>query len=154
MVHTGPLEPVDHGAEQLLGARDPKDAADAVARQVGQLALGGVLKDLLGHDEGEQLGGVGRGHDRGRNAPLERVEVDIREERAPVRVGLVGRVGIRVVIVVDQPVSGWHIGDEITRLNDVAPEAGGIYATGEDGADTNDGNRALCGVVHAHRGTS
>ena len=146
-----PLQPADHRGEELLGARHAEDHRGPRAVRRLELLAEGVLEDLLRHDQREELRGVRRGDRRGGNAPAERVEVDRVEKGAPLRVGLVGRRGIRVVIVLDEPVARRHVADQVRAGEDVLPEARGVGGAGEEGAHADDGDgRAVRGRIVRH----
>ncbi len=142
------LQPADHRAEELLGAGHAEDDAHPLAVGVVELTLGRVLEDPLGHDERQELAGVRRRDRRGRHAPSHRVEVDLGDEGAALRVGLVRRLGIGVVVVLDQPVGGRHVAHAIGALEDVAPEAGRVDRAGEEGAEADDGDGGMLGGRH------
>lgn len=134
------LQPAHHAAVQLLGRGHAQDDGDAGAVQGRKLLARGVLQHALGHDERQELGGVGGGQDAGRHAETQDIEVDRRQEAAPAAVGLVGRGRIRVVVVLDQPVSGGHVADQIRAGQDVAPEPGSVQRAREEGAHADDGD--------------
>ena len=148
------LEPRRHGDGQLLRAGHAEHDADAIAGYVLEPgAREGVLEHLARHDEREELRGVGRGHQLGRDAGLGRIEVDRREEAATAGVGLVGRGGIGVVVVVHQPVARWHLAEQIGAADDVAPEAGLVGGAGEERAHADDGDGGA-GELGFEHGTS
>ena len=136
----GPLQATHHRGEELLGARDAEDHGDARTVRRLELLAEGVLEDLLRHDEREELRRVGRRDRRRRNAPAEGVEVDLVEERAPLRVGLVGGGRVGVVVVLDEPVARRDVLDQVRAGEDVLPETGGVAGAGEEGADADDGD--------------
>ena len=139
----GPLEAAGHAAHELLAGGDAEDDAHALAIEVIELPLPGVLEDLLGHHEGQDLRGVGGGHDAGRHAPGHGVELHVLQEGAPLGVGLVRHAGIGIVVVLDEPVGLGDLGHEVAAGEDVAPEARLLHAAGEERAHPDDGEGAL-----------
>ena len=51
----GALKPRTHLDEQFLGRGDADDHAGALAEGVGEVSVGGVFEELLGHDQAEKL---------------------------------------------------------------------------------------------------
>ena len=142
------LQPADHGREQLLGRGHAEDHRDPRAIHALELPAGGVTQDLLGNDQAEQLRGVGRLDDLRRHAPGRRVEVDVRDEPAALGVGLVGRAGVRVVVVLGQPVGRRDVGQQIGAGPNVGPKAGRVLRAGEQGGDADDGDGRTLQVGH------
>ena len=136
----GALEPAHERAQQLLGAGDAEDDGDAARVEGLGLEAGHVVQHGARDDEREELGGVGRREDGGRDAKTHRVERDVVQEGAALGVGLVRRLRIGVVVVLDQPVPGGDLADEILLLQDVLPEAGDVLGAGEQGAGADDGD--------------
>ena len=89
-------------------------------------ALHRVLEHLLRHDEGQQLDGVGGLHELGRGAEVQAVEGHLAEEAAALAVCLIRGRGIRIVVVLDEPVARGDISDEIAAGDNVPPEASGV----------------------------
>ena len=141
-----PLQATHHGAEQLLGRGHTQDHADALPVQLLELTGRCVFEHAPRHDQGQQLGGVGGGHDGRWHTPGYRVEIDCRNESATLGVGLVRRARVGVVIVLDQPMVGRNVGDQVGARENVPPEAGLVDRARKQGANTNDSN-GLGGIV-------
>ncbi len=143
----GALQAADHRAEQLLRARDAEDHAHPLTIGIIELSPGGVFKHALRDDECEQLTGVRGGNRRRGNAPRHGIEIDVADKRATLCVGLVRRLWVRIVVILDQPVRGGHVRDEVLLGEDIAPEPGGFHGAGKESAEANDGDG---GVVRFH----
>ena len=143
------LQPADHGREQLLAARHAEDHAHLLAIHFREVPTRRVLEHALGHDQPEQLRGVGRRGDARRDPERHRIEGHLGKERAALGVGLVGRLGIGVVVVLDQPVGRGDVAHEIAAGEDVAPEPAFVERARKQSADADhgDGNVDVGGVV-------
>ena len=64
------------GDDQLQGAGDAENDADALAVEILFRAVAGILQGLIDRHQPEELGGVGRLQGVGQNAVFERIEVD------------------------------------------------------------------------------
>ena len=146
------LQAADHVAQQLLGRGHAQQHADALAVHVGKLALRRIVQHLLRHDERQNLRRIGGGHDARWNAKLHRVKVHRGHEATALGVGLVQRLGVGVVIVFNQPVRRRHVGDQVLARKDVVPEAARVGRTGEQGADTDNGDGNLLATGFGHGG--
>jgi hypothetical protein len=117
-------EPVGaHLVGAALGAEHDRGAL-AVERPVGVPRVG---QRVGGHLEAEQLGRLDRRQRRRRDAVAQRVERDVGDEAAPLRRAPAAEVGGAVLpggveVGVDVPPLGWHLGDRVDALDDVAPE--------------------------------
>ena len=131
----GLLEAAHHGGEQLLAGGDPEDHRHPRAVDRLELVARGVAEHLLCDDQAQQLRGVGRRHDARRHAPAHGVEVDVAEEASALGVGLVLRLGIGVIVVLGQPVRGWHVRDEVLAGEDVPPETCSVGGSRKEGRD-------------------
>ena len=139
----GALKARHGGGEQLLRAGDAEHDADALAVEVGELALASVIEHLLGDDEREELRRVRGWHDVRRDAPGHRVEVHVGQEGAALGVGLVLLARVGVVVVVQEPVARGDLGHEVGTGEDVVPEAALVDGSGEEGADADDGDGGI-----------
>jgi hypothetical protein len=134
------LQPAGHRGEQLQ-RRGTEDDADPVPVQLREPAAGRVLQDPVRDEEAQQLCGVGRGELVRRDPVRHRVERHRVEEGAPAAVRLVGRLRVRVVVVVDEPVRRGYVGDEVPAGHDGAPEPFHVGRSGKQGAQAHDGDR-------------
>ena len=141
----GALQAADHGAEKLLGARYPQNDGHARSVHFLELVSSGILQDLLGDDEGQELTGVSGLDDAWRHAPAHGIKVDVSQEAAAAGIGLVGRGRIRIVVVLREPVGVGHVGDEVRAGQDVSPETGGRRGAWKErrGSDHGDGGTAV-----------
>ena len=95
--------------DELGRSSGTQDAADSAAVEMLEGALHRVLEHLLRHDEGQQLDGVGGLHELGRGAEVQAVEGHLAEEAAALAVCLIRSRGVRVVVVLDEPVRRRHV---------------------------------------------
>ena len=141
-----PLQTRDHRSQQLLRRGDAEDDAHPLLVHRRELALARFIEHPLRNDEREQLRGVGGRDDAWRHAPAERIEVHRRQEAAALGVGLIGRLRVGIVEVVDQPVLRRDVGDEVTTGQDVVPEPAFVGRSREQATEANNGDRRLaCG---------
>ena len=103
----------------------------------------GILKHLLGDDQRKNLCRIGRRNDVWRNAKLERIEIDRCQEAAAFGVGLVERLRVRIVVVLNEPVRFRHLSNQILASQDIAPEAARVSRPGKQCADADDGDGDL-----------
>ncbi len=146
-----PLEAADHRRQQLLGRGHPEDDRNLRAVHRRELLARRVAEHPLGDDEAEELRGVGRLDDRRRHPPGHRVEVDRVDKAAAAGVGLVARLGVGIVVVLQEPVALGDLRQKIAPAEDVAPKAGRGRRAREERGDADNCEGGPCGadrVVH------
>ena len=131
-------QPGPQGDDQLLRAGDAHDDADPRAVEVAAGAVAGVVQGRPRGDEAEELGRVGGVEVVGANPEIQGREVDRVEEPALLDVGLVGRFGVGVVVVLGPPVRRGDVGDGVDAAADVGPVAGQAVGLGEQAAHADD----------------
>ena len=133
------LQPARHLSHQLQAGSHTQDDTDPLPIHGIELALGGVLEHPLGHDEGQQLGRIRGGNICRRDAELHGVKVYLGQEGPAPGIGLVLPPWIRIVEVLNQPVVGRDLLQEVGPGHDIAPEPGHLGGSRKEGADTNQG---------------
>ena len=141
-----------HGPESVGGGQvgaglGPEDHRDRTAVEL-PVGVAGVGQGPGGGLQAEQLHRVDGGQ-RGRGDPVgEGVETDLGDEAAPLRrraaPGTLGE-GVGVVVGVDVPALGRHLGDGVDAGHDVRPVPVEPVGAGEDGRHADDGHAAAAG---------
>ena len=136
----GSLHPGTELSHQLGRRGHTQDHAHAAAVHGLELSPGRVIEHLLGNQQCQQLGGVDGREVRRRDGEFERVEVHRLKKRAALGVDLVDGRRIWIEVVVNQPVGGRHLSDQVPSRQDVPPEPRRVARSGVQGTDTDDGN--------------
>ena len=156
-------EPGAQGDHQLERAGDAQDHAHLVAVECGAVEVAGVVECLAGHQETEQLGGVGRLDRIGGDSEVEEREIDGREETAAMSVGPVGGFRVAVEIVRDSPVGFGHLDDRVDAFANIRPVTCQGLRLRKHASHSDDGHRnrrreigriqgsTLSNVVRGHR---
>ena len=101
----------------------------------------GIGQRLLRRHEAEELRSIGRFEVFRRHPEFERLEIDHRQEPAPTRVRHIGRLRVRIVIIVGVPVRRRHIRNAIDAMFDVRPIGTQPDRFREQATDAHDRNR-------------
>ncbi len=84
-----PLKPAHHLTQQFKPRCNSQNHTDSIPVHIFELALRSVLQDLLGHNECQELRGIGCG-DIGRgNAEFHGIKIHRGEKGPPLTVGLI-----------------------------------------------------------------
>ncbi len=111
-----------HLPDQLRCRGDTEDRAHARAIHLLKLQADRIIQNLLGYDQCQELHGI-RGRERGRwQSEFHRIERDLRQKGAALRIDFFRRRGVGIEIVFEEPVVGWHVLDEVLALQYVVPE--------------------------------
>ncbi len=132
-------EPGSQRDNKFEGAGDAQYDAGAAAVIIAFRAVAGIFQCLAGGHQSQQLGGVDRFKHVGRNVELHRIEINRRDEAAPLAVGAVGALLVLIVIVSHLPMCLRDIGYGIDSINDVRPVGLLIVRLREKTADADDG---------------
>ncbi len=136
--HRG-LQPGGERLGELVGAGDAED--DAGARGVVPGLVGaGVLEQVAGDHQAQQLEDVGDLQRVRRQAELHGVEGHVGNEAAAPGVRLVGHRRVRVVELVDVPVGGGHVVDAVGGRGDVRPEFAQVAGLRVERGEADDGD--------------
>ena len=142
------LEATGHVPHQLGSRGHAEHDADLVAVHVREVTTGDILEDALCDIEREQLCGVRSRDDVWRDAKVHRRELRHGQESPSLRVGLVWRGGVRIVVIIEQPVCLGHFAQQVMTLEDVLPELALVNGARKEsaGANNRDG-----GILRGHR---
>ena len=112
-----------HLSDEFRRRGNAQDHTDILAVYLVELHADGIVENLLGDDQGQQLYGIRRRERLRQQAVLERIERHRGQKGAALRVDLtrLGRIG--VVVILDQPIVSGNLFDEILAFQNVVPEA-------------------------------
>ena len=127
------------GAHAVLHAQIA-DTATRAEDDRGVLAVevvveAGVVERARRALQRQQLHRVDGFHRARRNAEAQRIEGDLVEEAAPLRIHLVARIHVGVEVQTPVPALPRHLPDDADLLDDVVPEAVGVARAGQHHAD-------------------
>ena len=111
-----------------------QDDADALRVQ-GAVGIAIVGQRLVSDGDSPLLAFVHGRRYLGRDAILLPIELEPLHPAADLGIGLVGRSGIRVVIISNTPAVGRSFGNAIALIKDIVPKGGSIGRIGENGAN-------------------
>ena len=133
------VEDANHIAQGVADVRHPNDTAALFVHR-GKSAVGWLVQHLLGHNQSQELRGIGGGHNARWDAKLDWVEAHIVEEGTTASVGLIRCAQIGIVVVIDEPVRLWNVSDQVFCLEDILPESGLVLEILKEGADAYNGD--------------
>ncbi len=142
-IPNGVLQTGGERGDELLPAAHAQHNARLTTVKVHVFAVSGIVHGRFGHDEGEQLRGVGDFQDVGRQAKFHGIEIDLWQKTAPFTVGFVRGGGVWVVVLLYFPTRGWDFGDAVHFFDDVIPIFLYVLCLWENTGQANDGNRCF-----------
>ena len=146
------LQTASHMCGQFGRRSDTEDDAGSGLVDLALRIPLDVFQRHLGRDQRQQLRRIRTLHRFRRNAEMERVESERADEATASAIGMVLRAGVFIIVIVHQPMAGWHISDQVAALEQIAPEARDISASRKYGTHSDHGNRA--GVRLRHHAAS
>ena len=120
-----------------------QNAANARPIERSPRAIARVFERPLRSNQAQQLRRVDRFEVVGRDAELQRIERQRREESPAPGIRHVGRLRVRVEVVLGVPVRVRHLGDRIDPAPNVRPKFLGIRRLGKQRTETDHGERRL-----------